>query len=112
MVYTGVQGHFGNSASRRFSLPQDRVLRSNEVSEFQRQRAIKIGAVPLNASLPPSERVPDDMTAFLMAGEPAMQAARKSDPSLNHSAFAEPFRPGAAICRTAGPAADRGAGPE
>jgi 2-keto-4-pentenoate hydratase/2-oxohepta-3-ene-1,7-dioic acid hydratase in catechol pathway len=34
--------------------------------------------VPLNSVLPPSERVPDDMTAFLVAGDAAMAFARKA----------------------------------
>jgi hypothetical protein len=46
--------------------------------------SVRIGAVvddkvlPLNALLPAAEQIPDDMTAFLMAGDAAMQAARKA----------------------------------
>jgi acylpyruvate hydrolase len=45
---------------------------------------VRIGAVVddkvvhLNALLPKAEQIPDDMTAFLMAGDAAMQAARKA----------------------------------
>jgi hypothetical protein len=51
---------------------------------FKSSGVVRIGAVVddkvvhLNALLSGSERVPDDMTAFLMAGEPAMAAAHKA----------------------------------
>jgi 2-keto-4-pentenoate hydratase/2-oxohepta-3-ene-1,7-dioic acid hydratase in catechol pathway len=51
---------------------------------FKIDGGVRIGAVigdkvlPLNAALPATERVPDDMTVFLAAGEPAMKAARKA----------------------------------
>ena len=51
---------------------------------FKSVGGVTIGAVVddkvvhLNALLSAVERVPDDMTAFLMAGEPAMAAARKA----------------------------------
>jgi 2-keto-4-pentenoate hydratase/2-oxohepta-3-ene-1,7-dioic acid hydratase in catechol pathway len=51
---------------------------------FMIDGGVRIGAVigdkvlPLNAALPATERVPDDMTVFLAAGEPAMKAARKA----------------------------------
>jgi len=51
---------------------------------FKLNGQIQIGAVvgdkvlPLNAALPVSERIPDDMTSFLAAGETAMQAARRA----------------------------------
>src|SRR5215470_6193786 len=51
---------------------------------FKIDGQVRIGAViadkvlPLNTVLSVPEQVPDDMTAFLAAGEPAMQAARKA----------------------------------
>ena len=51
---------------------------------FKSSGVVRIGAVVgdavvhLNALLPGAERIPDDMTAFLTAGEPAMAAARKA----------------------------------
>jgi acylpyruvate hydrolase len=51
---------------------------------FKDSSGVRIGAVvddkvvDLNALLSAAERVPDDMTAFLAAGEPAMAAARKA----------------------------------
>ena len=51
---------------------------------FKDSSGVRIGAVVddrvvhLNALLSPAERVPDDMTAFLTAGEPALAAARKA----------------------------------
>lgn len=51
---------------------------------YRAEGRIKIGAVvddkvvPLNAVLNPAEHVPDDMTAFLTAGDAAMAAARKA----------------------------------
>ena len=57
---------------------------------FRTGGPIRIGAVvgdkvvPLNAVLPPTEQVPDDMTAFLMAGDVAMAAARKAVDLYEH----------------------------
>ena len=51
---------------------------------FKDSSGVRIGAVVddkvvhLNALLSAAERVPDDMTGFLAAGEPAMAAARKN----------------------------------
>jgi len=51
---------------------------------FKDSSGVRIGAVVddkvvhLNALLSAAERVPDDMTGFLAAGEPAMAAARKA----------------------------------
>src|SRR5689334_9938581 len=51
---------------------------------FRSEGRVQLGAVvddkvfALNAVLAASERVPDDMTAFLAAGDPAMRAARKA----------------------------------
>ena len=51
---------------------------------FKSVGGVTIGAVVddkvvhLNALLSAAERVPDDMTGFLAAGEPAMAAARKA----------------------------------
>ena len=51
---------------------------------FKSSGVVRIGAVVgdtvvhLNGLLPGAERIPDDMTAFLTAGEPAMAAARKA----------------------------------
>lgn len=51
---------------------------------YRQAGAVRIGAVVgdkvvhLNGLLPGAERIPDDMTAFLAAGEPAMKAARKA----------------------------------
>ena len=53
-------------------------------ASFKDSSGVRIGAVVddkvvhLNALLSAAERVPDDMTAFLAAGEPAMAAARKA----------------------------------
>jgi len=51
---------------------------------FRTSGAVKLGAVvddsvvPINALLDRSEQVPDDMVAFLTAGDVAMQSARKA----------------------------------
>ena len=57
---------------------------------FKTDGAVRIGAVvddsviALNDLLPPNEQIPDDMVAFLAAGDVAMQAARTAVAEFQH----------------------------
>ena len=66
-----------------------RLVSFNDGGETRIGVVVADKVVPVNAMLPASERVSDDMTAFLAAGEPAMRAARAAAEAYERGAGAD-----------------------